>query len=385
MLTVFGVGEAAISVSSSPRDEGPLRHTVRDVGSVTHALCSAQIGDLVGVRGPFGTDWGVDAVLPHERRRGGGWRYRPGPLRGAIDELVARGHGRGNPGVRVVGAREPQQIIFGADIDRWTRHGAHTDVTVDFGAPGWPGHVGLVTSLLPGAGFDPARTTALMCGPEIMMRFTARDLIGGGVEPDRIRVSLERNMQCGVGWCGHCQLGPYLLCRDGPVLPYGGPVARLSRRARTMNSWCRPQPWRYGNSRPATAASSACSTVRTSCWRLAGAVRIAHFTEMSRAKVAGPYDLSLVEGSITTAEDVGRIHEVRAQSRPSRHDRGVRHRRRDPGPAQLCRLGRVHRRRSTPTPSTSPLWTPRHPSLPMSRWTSSFTGVRSTAASCSRC
>jgi anaerobic sulfite reductase subunit B len=179
------------------------------------------------VRGPFGTDWGVDAVGPGEDALVVAGGIGLAPLRGAIDELVARGQDGGIRVFVLIGARQPQQVIFGADIDRWTRHGAHTHVTVDFGAPGWRGHVGLVTSLLPGAGFDPARTTAFMCGPEIMMRFTARDLMVAGVEPDRIRVSLERNMQCGLGWCGHCQLGPYLLCRDGPVLPYGGPVARL--------------------------------------------------------------------------------------------------------------------------------------------------------------
>ena len=101
------------------------------------------------------------------------------------------------------------------------------EVTVDVPAPGWTGHVGLVTSLLNDAGFDPLGATALVCGPEIMMRFTARALIDSGVDPRCIKVSLERNMQCGVAWCGHCQLGPLLLCRDGPILPYAGVVTHL--------------------------------------------------------------------------------------------------------------------------------------------------------------
>jgi NAD(P)H-flavin reductase len=227
MLAAFGVGEAAISVSSAPREEGSLRHTVRDVGSVTHALCSTQVGDLVGVRGPFGSDWGVDSVDPSEDVAVVTGGIGLAPLRGAIDELVARSSGERGRVFVMVGAREPQQIIFGDDLERWARAGAHVDVTVDIGTPSWRGHVGLVTSLLSGAGFDPARTTALMCGPEIMMRFTARDLLTAGVAPDRIRVSLERNMQCGIGWCGHCQLGPYLLCRDGPVFTYGGVVSHL--------------------------------------------------------------------------------------------------------------------------------------------------------------
>jgi NAD(P)H-flavin reductase len=227
MLAALGVGEAAISVSSAPREEGPLRHTVRDVGPVSHALCAARVGDLVGVRGPYGTDWGVDSVDPGEDAVVVAGGIGLAPLRGAIDELVARSSGKRGRIFVLVGARQPQQVIFGDDLARWAGAGAHVEVTVDIGTPGWQGQVGLVTSLLPGAGFDPARTTALMCGPEIMMRFTARDLLSAGVAADRIRVSLERNMQCGVGWCGHCQLGPYLLCRDGPVFSYGGVVSHL--------------------------------------------------------------------------------------------------------------------------------------------------------------
>jgi NAD(P)H-flavin reductase len=227
MLAAIGVGEAAISVSSAPREEGPLRHTIRDVGPVTHALCSSRVGDLVGVRGPFGTDWGVHSVRPDEDVVVVAGGIGLAPLRGAIDELVVRSRAESGRIIILVGARQPSQVMFHDDLERWARGGAQVGITVDIGTPGWRGHVGLVTSLLPDARFDPARTTALMCGPEIMMRFTARDLIAAGVAPQRIRVSLERNMQCGVGWCGHCQLGPYLLCRDGPVLPYGGVVSHL--------------------------------------------------------------------------------------------------------------------------------------------------------------
>ncbi len=127
----------------------------------------------------------------------------------------------------IAGARQPEQVIFGEDLMAWERDGAVVALTVDVATPGWPNHVGLVTSLLDEAAFDPVSSSALVCGPEIMMRFTARALVDRGVDPQRIRVSLERNMQCGLGWCGHCQLGPFLLCRDGPVLPYAGAVARL--------------------------------------------------------------------------------------------------------------------------------------------------------------
>jgi len=228
MLTAFGVGEAAISVSSSRRERGSLQHTVRDVGPVTRALCRAGIGDVVGVRGPFGNPWGVDDPVTATGDvvvvAGG---IGLAPLRGAIDELVHRPDPHDGRVFVIAGARQPGQVIFGEDLEAWERDGAVVALTVDVAAPGWPHHVGLVTSLLNEAAFDPASSSALVCGPEIMMRFTARALVDRGVDPRRIRVSLERNMQCGLGWCGHCQLGPFLLCRDGPVLPYAGAVARL--------------------------------------------------------------------------------------------------------------------------------------------------------------
>ncbi len=230
MVSALGVGEVAVSVSSAPHDPGPLHHTVRDVGAVSHALCATTIGDLVGVRGPFGTDWGIalpDAE-PDPRDTvvvAGGIGLAP--LRGAIEELVAaRARGGGRVFV-LVGAREPAQLIFNEDAARWAREGVVVLTTVDRGTPEWRGRVGLVTTLLEDAGVDPANCRALMCGPEIMMRFTARALGDLGVDPDAILVSLERNMQCGLGWCGHCQLGPLLLCRDGPIVRYGGAVSQL--------------------------------------------------------------------------------------------------------------------------------------------------------------
>ncbi len=229
MLTAFGIGEAAISVSSAPSSRGPLEHTVRDVGPVTHALCTTQIGDLVGVRGPFGTDWGLgeledDAASDAVVVAGG---IGLAPLRGAVNELVSRRRDGGGRVFVVVGARDPSQIVFRDDLDAWAKAGAEVSVTVDVSAPEWTGHVGLVTSLLGNARFDPQRAAAFVCGPEIMMRFTARSLIDLGVDPSRIRVSMERNMQCAVAWCGHCQLGPFLVCRDGPVMTYAGVVAHL--------------------------------------------------------------------------------------------------------------------------------------------------------------
>jgi anaerobic sulfite reductase subunit B len=232
MLTAFGVGEAPISVSSPPRGDRALEHTIRDVGAVTHALCQSEIGSQIGVRGPFGTDWGLSNLHQASDATGldvvvvaGGIGLAP--LRGAIAELVQRGTRQGIRIFVLAGAREPSQVVFAQDLGRWSAMGAYVAVTVDVAAPGWDGDVGMVTALLAGAGFDPDRTSALICGPEVMMRFTARALVDLGVDASRIRLSLERNMQCGLGWCGHCQLGPLLLCRDGPVVRYENVVAEM--------------------------------------------------------------------------------------------------------------------------------------------------------------
>jgi anaerobic sulfite reductase subunit B len=231
MLTAFGVGEVPVSMSNPPGAE-LLEHTIRDVGPVTHALCQLPVGGLLGVRGAFGTDWGVEELAASKRDvvvvAGG---IGLAPLRGAVVQLLSRASGDGDSsGGRVtvlVGARTPGQVVFEEDLSRWQHQGAQVELAVDVAEPGWTGHVGVVTTLVALCGFDLHRAAALVCGPEIMMRFVARELLDHGMAAERISVSLERNMQCGIGLCGHCQLGPLLLCRDGPVLPYGGVVAGL--------------------------------------------------------------------------------------------------------------------------------------------------------------
>jgi NAD(P)H-flavin reductase len=231
MLSAFGVGEIAISISGSPSDAGALRHTVRDVGAVSHALCVSEVGDVVGVRGPFGTDWGVTGCVTSEDTVIVAGGIGLAPLRGAVEELAESRGGAGRVFV-LVGAREPSQLVFGDDMAKWEEQGVIVLTTVDRSAPGWSGRVGLVTTLLDDAGFDPQHCRVLICGPEIMMRFTARALNELGVDSSSIWVSLERNMQCGLGWCGHCQLGPLLLCRDGPVVGYREASVRMNERER---------------------------------------------------------------------------------------------------------------------------------------------------------
>jgi len=229
MLDAFGVGEVPISISGDPARDGPLEHTIRDVGVVTHALITAPTGTVLGVRGPFGTSWDVSGGA------GGDVVFVAGgiglaPLRPAILDLIAH-RDRYNRVVLLYGVRTPEDILFGDELRTWARqHGIVVEVTVDNGQHAWRGRVGLVTQLLPRAGFDPRNTLALVCGPEVMMRFVASGLVDRGVPEDRIRMSMERNMKCGVGLCGHCQLRELFVCVDGPVLTYDRLAPLLSSR-----------------------------------------------------------------------------------------------------------------------------------------------------------
>lgn len=213
MVWAFGVGEAPISVSRIGPDDHA--HTIAAVGAVSQALCDARVGDVLGLRGPFGTGWDVD---PDDDRDllvvGGGIGFAP--VRPVVDAA-----GRGSRRTTlVVGARSPEALLYEDDRRRWEEAGIEVHATVDLPGPDWEGEVGLVTAPLARALRAPAETTAVVCGPEVMLRVTAERLTLLGVPAGSIRVSLERNMQCGLGQCGRCQLGPALLCRDGAVLDW---------------------------------------------------------------------------------------------------------------------------------------------------------------------
>lgn len=220
MLYAFGIGEIAMSVSSIPSSgDDTLGHTIRSVGLVSRALHDTDAGTIVGVRGPFGTDWdlasctGRDLVIV-----AGGCGLAP--LRPVILQALSDRSAFGRVTV-IAGARTPQHFLFLPEAAQWAQHPLlDAELTVDTAGPDWPWRVGLVTEPLRRLALDPRRTTALICGPEPMMRFSAQALLDKGMPANDIRVSLERNMQCGIGWCGHCQLGPLLLCRDGPVVSY---------------------------------------------------------------------------------------------------------------------------------------------------------------------
>jgi NAD(P)H-flavin reductase len=229
MLYAFGVGEIAMSVSGIPSSvDGMITHTIRSVGAVSKALHDADVGTVVGVRGPFGTDWGLESCVGRDLVIvAGGCGLAP--LRPVIVQALEQRSRFGRVTV-VAGARTPKHFLFRNEADGWAQN-PHLDaeLIVDAAEPGWPWQVGLVTEPLRRLTLDPGRTTALICGPEPMMRFGALALMEHGLAANDIRVSLERNMQCGIGWCGHCQLGPLLLCRDGPIVGYdvAAPLLRI--------------------------------------------------------------------------------------------------------------------------------------------------------------
>jgi anaerobic sulfite reductase subunit B len=227
MLYAFGVGEVPVSLSGFERGQ-VLVQTIRAVGAVTAALCAAAPGDMIGVRGPFGTDWQVSRADGRDVLIVAGG-IGLAPLRPVVLTALDQ-RARYDRVVLLVGARSPDDLIFTRELETWCRRGADVLVTVDHGHDGWDGHVGLVTSLIENAVADPADTVAFVCGPEIMMRLSADVLVHCGVPASDIRVSLERNMRCGAALCGHCQLGPLLLCRDGPVVSYAKAAPLVSIR-----------------------------------------------------------------------------------------------------------------------------------------------------------
>ncbi|WP_431961452.1 FAD/NAD(P)-binding protein [Actinacidiphila sp. bgisy160] len=215
MVHAFAVGEIPVSVSRMT-EGGRLGLTIRSVGAVSAALCRATVGATVGVRGPFGTGWHTTAALGHDLLLVAGG-IGLAPLRPLVHTVLARRRAYGRLNV-LVGARTPEDLLYQDELPDWRQPFAA--VTVDRPTPDWRGRVGVVTGLLGEAPFTPQDTAAFVCGPEVMIRATARRLIHLGVRPDRVQISLERNMRCATGHCGHCQLGPLLLCRDGPVVRY---------------------------------------------------------------------------------------------------------------------------------------------------------------------
>lgn len=219
MLYLPGVGEVAISVSGDPAGARHLVHTIRAVGKVSDALTRLQPGAQLGVRGPFGSRWPVEGAAGQDVLVVAGG-LGLAPLRPAIHRLLAERARFGRIAL-LYGTRSPADILYPRELERWRKRlDLQLEVTVDHAGTDWHGHIGVVTKLIPRAAFDPGQTVALVCGPEIMMRFAALALHDAGVPDAAIHLSMERNMKCALGHCGRCQFGPLLVCRDGPVVSY---------------------------------------------------------------------------------------------------------------------------------------------------------------------
>jgi NAD(P)H-flavin reductase len=217
MLYVFGVGEAAISLSGDPSQADRLIHTVRAVGPVSRGIDALGSGAAIGVRGPFGSGWpleqaaGADVLIV-----AGGLGLAP--LRPVLYALLAE-RARYGRIVLLYGTRSPADVLFQTELEEWRRAGmVDVEITVDHALADWQGHIGVVTKLISRSDFDPSTTIAMICGPEIMMRFSMSACRDAGLAQEAIYVSMERNMKCAVGRCGHCQFGPTFICKDGPVL-----------------------------------------------------------------------------------------------------------------------------------------------------------------------
>jgi NAD(P)H-flavin reductase len=219
MMYVLGVGEIPVSISGDASDAARLVQTVRAVGKVSEAVTRLSAGDTLGIRGPYGTAWpveegyGRDVVVV-----AGGLGLAP--LRPALYQLQ-RERKRFGKLVLLYGTRRPEDILYRRQLETWRRRlDMHIEVTVDHASTDWRGNVGVVTKLIPRLGVDAANAMALVCGPEIMMRFAASALHDIGMPEEAIHLSMERNMKCAVGLCGHCQFAGSFVCKDGAVMRY---------------------------------------------------------------------------------------------------------------------------------------------------------------------
>ena len=217
MLYHFGFGEVAISISGSPSRQDELIHTIRAVGSVTKRMQELKAGEEIGVRGPFGSCWPLMKKQCDVLVIAGGIGLAA--LRSVLFNLAALKDRYQNITL-LYGARNPNDIIYKNELDSWQKQGIKVETTVDYADLGWPGQVGVVTKLIRKNIKTPENTLVFMCGPEIMIKFATQELLAAEVDEKHIFISLERNMQCAVGFCGRCQYGPYFLCKDGPVFSY---------------------------------------------------------------------------------------------------------------------------------------------------------------------
>lgn len=226
MMYIFGVGEVPLSIAGDPARPQTLIHTVRAVGAVTNAVCALTQGSVIGIRGPYGSAWPVDTSTGRDMVIVAGG-IGLAPVRPAIHTILANRDSYGSVSI-VYGSRTPDDLLYTDEIREWKgRFDVNMQVTVDRDDKEWMGDVGVVTPLINRLSFDVNHAAAIICGPEIMMRVVAKDLARRGMPTSDIYVSLERNVKCGIGYCGHCQIGASFICKDGPVVAYDEVADRL--------------------------------------------------------------------------------------------------------------------------------------------------------------
>jgi len=218
MIYLPGFGEVAISISSDPSVTRALGHTIRYAGSVTRALGRLKVGDTVGVRGPYGSAWPLEKAL-HKSLVIVAGGIGLAPLRPVLWSVLKRREDFARV-VLLYGARTPADLLYTGEFERWQAGGIEVYTTVDLADPSWHGQVGVVPALFYRIRVDPKQTLVMTCGPEIMMRFVIYEALARRVPKESVFLSMERNMKCAIGFCGHCQFGPTFICKDGPVLNF---------------------------------------------------------------------------------------------------------------------------------------------------------------------
>lgn len=229
MIYIYGIGEIPISISGDPAKHDKLLHTTRAVGIVTKGMAKLKQGAIVGIRGPFGRPWPIEKVSGKDILLVAGG-IGLAPLRPVLYYIL---NNRSNYGkvILLYGARTPEDILFRKELEKLrSRFDIDIFVTVDRSTKNWRGNIGVITTLIPRAPFDSKNTVAMICGPEIMMRYSILELEKRGIPAERIFVSMERNMKCGIGFCGHCQYGTEFICKDGPVFSYSDIKELFSKR-----------------------------------------------------------------------------------------------------------------------------------------------------------
>lgn len=219
MIYLPGIGEAAISISGDPSQAQTVPHTIREAGSVTHALAGLKEGASIGLRGPFGSGWPLEQCIGRDIVLVAGG-IGLAPLRPVIYEVLGD-RDRFGEVTLLYGSRSPSGLLFSDEFAAWRAGGVAVKTTVDRSDEDWGGNVGVVTLLLDRLSLScPSETVLMTCGPEVMMWYTVQSALARGLSESSVHVSLERNMNCAIGLCGHCQFGPEFICRDGPVFPY---------------------------------------------------------------------------------------------------------------------------------------------------------------------